>query len=194
MPANPNSSRSKIETHIPASAPSRVRRPVAANPSADLYLACLSGDLPSVHWAVLQGADVSRVDRMGFRPLHLAASAGHSAVLDVLLARGARVNALSQRAGAYGGCTALHVAVAAGHEGAVQTLIDAGASLDRRDDAGFTALHTAALTGSRTMVKRLVAAGAHAEPFLADNTPLDLALRAGHHDVVGLLRQVTRRA
>lgn len=193
MAADHTASQVEGERSFPTNTGRVSRRPVVANPPPDLHVACAVGDVTSVRWALMCGADVSRLDPHGFRPLHVAAAAGHLAVVHALLEHGARIDQQSARPGAYGGCTPLHCATAAGHAEVVRGLLAAGASVEQRDDAGFTSMHTAARAGHRAVVKQLLLGGAAAEPYVAESTPLDLARQAGHHDVVALLRQVTRR-
>lgn len=173
--------------------PHEACHPVMANPPPDLHAACIAGDTGAVQWALLCGADPSHHDAAGFSALHVAAARGHADVVRTLLERGASVRIRSAHPGACGGCSPLHAAVAAGHEGVVALLLSAGAEVDAHDEAGFAPLHTAALAGYCGIVKQLLLAGAASEPIVATLTPLDLGLQAGHHDVVGLLRQVTGR-
>lgn len=193
MGTNPLSRTVVVVPDFPTQKAVGASHPVLANPPPDLHVHSALGDLSGVQWALHAGADPSATGPSGFRPLHIAAAHGRLSVLKELIARGAKVDLPSEHARAMGGCTPLHVAVACGHEAIVECLLASGARVDRRDEAGFTALHTAALTGARSILKRLLLAGAATEPFVADSTPLDLAQRAGHHEVVGLLRQVTGR-
>lgn len=80
-------------------------------------------------------------------PLVVAASMGHRAVVDALLARGVDVNARCAS-----GETALHAAVRAGGSALVDRLLDAGACVDARDAvAGRRPLDVAVYTWGRNV-------------------------------------------
>ena len=89
----------------------------------------------------------------GSTPLHLAATAGHEAMVGLLLERGAEVNQSNER-----GATALHRAVE--HAGAVALLIRAGADLNASDERGRTPLHWAARYTLNDSMRLLLAGGA----------------------------------
>jgi uncharacterized protein len=93
----------------------------------------------------------------GFTALHFAAFFGHPGAVDLLLERGAEVDAFGR--GWMTG-TPLHSAVS--REGAVIVgrLLDAGANPNVRQSAGWTPLHAAAHNGDLESLDRLLAAGA----------------------------------
>ena len=83
-------------------------------------------------------------DTRGWRrsPLHLAALEGHIAVVELLLARGAAVNATSKY-----GDTPLHFAITHGHVEVVTALYKAGADVTVENDEGDTATSLGAKIG-----------------------------------------------
>lgn len=130
-----------------------------------------------------------------------AAQAGDAGVLAEELAAGADLEARG-----WGGLTALAAAAAAGHVDAVRALLAAGADREAQTARRWRPLHLAAAAGHPTVVLALLAAGAEvdalggsaeqaaeaaeeqegAQPSLA-LTPLHLAVRAGHAEVVQAL-------
>ena len=101
------------------------------------------------------GPRVTRMTRDGATPLHLAARAGGSDVLDELLVRGA---SLGTRDGA--GRTPLHDAAAANAVEAIEILLGAGADVRARDNAGNTPLHSAAAVNAVDAMQELLGGGA----------------------------------
>ncbi len=118
---------------------------------------------------------VDALDWMGLSlgrvALHRASAAGHRAVVQALLAGGAKPNREDLLRH-----TPLFVACEAGHEGAALALLDAGASLASRGPGRASALHAAVRSGSAAVVRALIGAGAAPEAKDArGRTPRDLA-------------------
>ena len=100
--------------------------------------------------------DLNEVDKDGSTALMLAARAGHTETVQVLIQAGADLN----KANEYG-ITALMRAAHEGHAETVQALIQAGVDLNKATKDGiFTALIWAALQGHTEIVQLLRAAGA----------------------------------
>jgi ankyrin repeat protein len=112
------------------------------------------------------GADQLLRSRSGFSAVHFAARAGHTDVLDLLLA--SYSGALLEAAAGDAGRTPLHLAAAGGHVAAVRSLLRVGANATARDAAGRTPLLCAAAAESdlenraafREIAEMLVAARA----------------------------------
>lgn len=106
------------------------RRRMSAGGAA-LRSAAAAGDLPSCV-RLLAGRRQTRFarDELGRTALHLAASAGHEAVVRALLEAAAprELDATDTA-----GCTALQRAAADGHEQVVRLLLSHGALLDKQD-------------------------------------------------------------
>ena len=120
------------------------------------------------------GADVNGKDEEGLTPLHCAACQGHQRAAELLLVKGAAVNArtvpdpnpdfimwerdLGFRMGP--GVTPLHEAVVGADPNMVNLLIAHGAEGNARDDSGYTPLHYAAARAGARIVELLIARGA----------------------------------
>ncbi len=163
-------------------------------PSA-LLVAARSNAVAVVRALLAAGADVNaRAERRdnGYTPLIAAAALGHLETVQALLAAGAAVNAGADAIGMADdterGSTGLLVAAEHGHLAVVQALLAAGADPNARKWNDFTPL----IVGSNSLpvVQALLAAGADANGTdKQGHTAMGWAKRAGHEDVVALLRQ-----
>jgi len=130
---------------------------------------------------------VNAPHQQGFSPLGLAAVFGHKAALQVLLARGAEVDAVDKSQFAN---TPLDAAVAANHLEVVKILLQNHASVNVRAAAGHTPLHKAAMNGNLEIAKLLLEGGADVTARNDEGkTPLQCAAEKGHEEVWALLRQ-----
>ncbi len=91
--------------------------------------------------------------RPGWTPLHYAAASPGDKALQLLLARGARIDARSPN-----GTTPLMMAAQYGSEGAVQALLKQGADVRQRNDLGLGAADFALRGGREALAARLAAA------------------------------------
>lgn len=114
----------------------------------------------------------------GWTPLHLAAHFGQLAIVDLLLARGAEVDARSHNALAN---TPLHAALAGEHRATARRLVEHRADVNAIEEGGYTPLHQAADLGDVEMVRLLLERGARIDVKTEDDrTPQDLARAKGH--------------
>lgn len=100
----------------------------------------------------------------GFTALHFAAFFGRHEAAELLLARGADVDA---RGTGWMIGTPLHSASAGSHTEAMRVLLEAGADPNARQSHGFVPLHAAAQNGSVENVELLLRHGA--DPSLAND-------------------------
>jgi ankyrin repeat protein len=125
-----------------------------AGAKADLFTACMFGDLARVTLLIYENPEV--VHRREWfckdTPLHKAAQKGHREVVVVLLENGADLMARNRL-----GQTALHQAALGGHPETVEYLIVEGAELNTRDSGGCTPLDLAVLQrGVRSPVVKVL--------------------------------------
>jgi len=159
----------------------------------DVFEAAAAGDAERVR--TLLAAHPSLRDAHapdGWTPLHLAGHFRQTAVIDVLLAHGADVNAVSRNADAN---APLHAAAAGGADTTVmRQLVAAGARVNHRQSGGYTALHEVAAIGNADVARLLLDAGAEADARNTEGrTPGELARDAGHTALADALDSAARR-
>ena len=84
-----------------------------------------------VAFLLSNGANANQADSRGASPLHLAAFAGHEAVVAVLLTHGANINLTNNN-----DWFPLHIAAFAGHEDVVALLLAKGANFNQSNNDG----------------------------------------------------------
>ncbi|GMR42810.1 hypothetical protein PMAYCL1PPCAC_13005 [Pristionchus mayeri] len=99
--------------------------------------------------------DLNVGDDHAFSLLHWAAKAGHTIIVEMLLGRGARVNATNM-----GDDTALHLAASHGHRMIVVKLLMRKADVHATNEHGMTPLHYACFNGYEQIAEDLIEAGA----------------------------------
>jgi ankyrin repeat protein len=140
-------------------------------------------------------------------PLHYAADRGHKDIVELLIAKGADINAKNND-----GQTPLHYAVEKGHNDIAELFIADGADINAKNNEGQTLVDIAVNQNRSEVVKLLVAKGAnisiHAAARIGDlvivenliqkgtdlntkdasgRTALHYAVEKGHKDIVELL-------
>ncbi|KAM5295562.1 ankyrin repeat domain-containing protein 27 isoform 4-T5 [Glossophaga mutica] len=129
----------------------------------------------------------SRDDR-GHTPLHVAALCGQASLIDLLVSRGAVVNATD-----YHGSTPLHLACQKGYQSVTLLLLHYKAGTDVQDNSGSTPLHLACTHGHEDCVKALVYYDVQSCRLDIGNekgdTPLHIAARWGYQGIIETLLQ-----
>ncbi|XP_058807206.1 uncharacterized protein LOC131673320 [Phymastichus coffea] len=125
-----------------------------------LYEAAKNNDLGHIQELMTKNIDVDVRDNGGWTPLHFAINVGNERMAELLLARGAEVNCITNM----GKFTPLHIAVNKGHVKVVELLLSRSSKsefIDAKTEAkGSTALHIAAKNGQLAIVTHLLARGA----------------------------------
>ncbi|XP_053557650.1 ankyrin repeat domain-containing protein 27 [Bombina bombina] len=129
----------------------------------------------------------SRDDR-GYTPLHIAAICGQAQFIDLLVSKGAAVNATD-----YHGSTPLHLSCQKGYQTITLLLLHYKSCPDIQDNNGNTPLHLACTYGHEDCVKALVYYDVHSCRMDTGNekgdTALHIAARWGYQGIIEVLLQ-----
>ena len=128
----------------------------AQAPKGSLATLIQEGNRKAALEKIHAGADVNEAQPDGTRPIHWAVFRVDYELLDLLIARKAKVDVTNEF-----GSTPLAEAAKLGDARMVKTLLDAGAKPDTPNQDGETALMLAIKTGELPVVERLVQAGAN---------------------------------
>ncbi len=155
-------------------------------PQLDLFEAACLGQTARIETLIRQNPEGSNeYSAEGFTALQLAAYLGKSTAVDLLLSRGAEVNAVAKNPTHY---TALTGAVARGHRDIVSTLLGKGANPNPKYEGGFTPLMEAAASGDVEVTRLLLAHGADRSIRFNGKTAFDLAIEKGKSATAQLLK------
>lgn len=147
-----------------------------------LYIASASYQMDVMGDLLKAGADVDAESNYG-TPLMFAAATGNIYGANILLAKGANVNATRND-----GMTILMMASYSGNPAFVGELLKRNADVNTKDDNGANALMYAARTGNDKAGELLLNAGVDVDGFDNDQmTPLMAAAKAGHTSFAKML-------
>jgi len=169
--------------------------------SLDLHSDNSQGPRP-IHWAsrnghvavvdilLSAGVGVDATDHKGLTPLMMACMFGRSLTAAYLLGRGAQPHLTDMN-----GDSALHWAAYKGYPSLMQMLVYSGFDPQKPDNFGSSPLHLACISGNLMAVKLLCAkSSVDLEPRDRNRkTPLDLAAKHGHEDIIKFLEGEKRR-
>ena len=133
-------------------------RPYSETPEMSaLHLAAFNGHEQEVHSIlIMDKSDVNRPDDTNTYPVMWASLNGHDKSVELLLERGADVNA---QGGEYG--NALQAACAGGHESITRILLERGADINARSKTHGDALQCACSKGHEKIAQMLLERGAN---------------------------------
>lgn len=129
--------------------------------------------------------DLNVGDDHAFSLLHWAAKEGHVGIADLLLSRGARVNATNM-----GDDTSLHLAAAHGHREIVVKLLARKADVHATNEHGMTPLHYACFWGYIQIGEDLIRCGARIGACnKKGQTPLDVCQPQARKAIIEIARE-----
>ena len=147
-----------------------------------LYVAASAGQLQVVNFLLDHGADINLVSG-GDTPLNAATAHGNKAMVELLLSRGAEVNARVTTGG-----TVLHTAVENGFQAVAETLLQHHANVNAPfppSNGGETPLHLAVLKSYPNLVNLLLKYGADINATNGSGrTPLFHAINHSRPDLI----------
>ena len=114
--------------------------------ASELYDAAIADNVGAVQVLLAAGADVAEQGELG-TPLHAAAVQGDRMIADLLIAKGADIEAVKEGSNT----RSLHQAASFGNADVVVLLLEKGAKVDVRNDLGSTPL-LEAVQGRHTRV------------------------------------------
>ena len=162
-------------------------RTESGGPPLTLNEAASIGDIELVGSLIDKGDAIDVSNDGNKTALQCAAMNGQKDVVELLLAKGARIDAQES----YAGRTALHYAAEKGHKGIVELLINKGADINAKitaDPKGDTPLHSAVKAGHREIIELLIDNGADVNAKGdRGGTPIHLAVLRGHKEIVEFL-------
>ncbi len=148
----------------------------------DLFLAVGPGNIQGVEALLKRGADPNARNSLEMTPLHIAAAAAPSRILELLLQAGGKLDATSPYS------TPLMFACLTGNVPNIQLLLSRGASVTVQRPDGITPLMLACRDGLPDIVGELLRRKANPNAKDSDGaTPLIYAAREGHADVGRIL-------
>jgi len=161
--------------------------------AGELHDATKAGDVVKVRQLLDQGADINAKSGVfEWTPLHIAIAARKTKIIELLIEKGADLEALDrdQR-------TPLHIAALSGfiedakpYTDMAKFLIEKGAEVNARDNSQSTPLHFAAFRGNVHMAELLIQKGADVNAVDKNGmTPAKVAVWQNHPRTAALIRK-----
>jgi ankyrin repeat protein len=160
------------------------------NQASELTLYAAQGDINAVQRALASGVSVNSVDPIhNATALHAAAAVGNIRLIELLIDKGADLNAPDRR-----GISPLIVACATGQISSAKTLIEAGAKINIKPTLAPTALIVAIQSGNVQLVETLLHAKAKVDQSdIFGTTPLQAALLTNRANIIKQVEQAVAR-
>ena len=149
-----------------------------------LHQASYHGNIDMVTELLDHGADPDLVDGSYGGPLQAAIIGGHHKIAQLLLNRGANVNAqpgiVWHMFGVHVSSTALAAAIHCADNDMIDYLLSKGARVDLEHNMHPPALYVAAEAGHAAIIPKLLSSGAEMEAHFRGKPPLYAAVKEGH--------------
>ena len=161
------------------------------------HFAAWSGDYEVLQAQIRLGLEVSKPDKYGWTPLHLAVWNMHTEFVTLLLSsqamtRWRRVRPRYIDALSWDGWSALHLCAWNNDTNLVEILIQANANVSVRDVRRWTPIHWAAANNGAGVIGLLIKAGAsHSTLAISGTVAMHLAVEYGHVKVIETLSNVS---
>jgi len=135
-------------------------------------------------------SSVNSLSPDGWTALHLAAFFGHRELVNLLLGKGATIDAPSRSSASYGN-SPLQAAIAMSHYEVVKLLIERGANVNFvQQPGGLTPLHIAASRNDVNIVRLLIDNGADKQAMTDDGKkPVDIAKERNNTEIERYLKE-----
>ena len=151
-----------------------------------IHNAAFSGNIEAVKQRIAAGTDVNAMNEYGWTTLHEAVTGEHKGIADLLISKGAELNAKEAK----NRITPLHWAAWRGRKEIAELLITKDADVNVKNKDGGTPLHNAAWKGHVEIANLLIVKNADVTAKdVEGQTPLDWAEEEKHKEIVDLLRK-----
>jgi len=158
VPAQPSSPPPEAKPVEPVAEDAQPEPSTAKAPAISIHDAAAAGDIDAVKQHIAAGADVN--ENVLSTPLHAAALNGHKEIAELLIAKGADVDAKDALGNTPLYNTISFNAALDGYKEIAELLIHNSADVNAQDKNGNTPLHEAATSGLKEVVELLIANGA----------------------------------
>ncbi|CAJ0839934.1 7032_t:CDS:2 [Entrophospora sp. SA101] len=154
------------------------------NDRSCLHESSIVGRLSLMRLCVVHGVNINSIDFFGRKPLHYVCMYGHHEAATYLLSKGADLESLD-----HDGFSPLIYAITNGHSECVEILLVKGAKIDSdiETDYSHIPLSLACQRGHKDITMLLLNKGAKIVSDVDGLTPLHLASREGHHELLSIL-------
>ncbi|XP_071178357.1 ankyrin repeat domain-containing protein 50-like [Mytilus edulis] len=150
-----------------------------------LFMACQEGHTELVQMLINNKADINKCMDNGASPLFIACQEGHTEVVQMLINNKADINKCDND-----GVSPLYIACQKGHTEVVQMLINNKADINKCMRTGESPIFIACYKGHVKVVELLLKHEADCNIKWRGLTPLDIASRENHTNIVHLLQKI----
>jgi ankyrin repeat protein len=160
---------------------------IAGKKELDIFEAAALGKLERLKNCTGDAASANSRSNDGFTALHFACFFGQPDAANLLIEKGASVDAVANNPTKL---MPLHSAASARNLEGARLLLEHGAPVNARQQGGWAPIHAAAQNGDRAMVELMLKHGA--DPKLSNDdekTPAMVAREKGHAEIAALLEE-----